>query len=52
VCAPGLFTIPKAGRAAHVAENAAAGDLALSAEDVRRLDAAFPRGRWRGLPML
>ena len=52
VRAPGLFTIPKAGRAAHVAENAGAGDLALSAEDVRRIDAAFPRGRWRGLPML
>ena len=52
VRAPGLFTIPKAGRAAHVAENAGAGDLALSAEDVRRIDAAFPRGRWRALPML
>src|SRR5207244_1050272 len=52
VRAPGLFTIPKAGCAAHVAENAAAGDLALSAEDVWRIDAAFPRGRWRGLPML
>ena len=52
VRAPGLFTIPKAGRAARVAENAGAGDLALSAEDVRRIDAAFPPGRWRGLPML
>src|SRR2546425_946007 len=49
---PGLFTIPKAARAAHVAENAAAGNLVLSAEDVRRSDAAFPRRPWRGLPML
>ena len=52
VRSPGLFTIPKAARAAHVAENARAGDLALSAEDVRRIDAAFPRRPWRGLPML
>ena len=52
VRAPGLFTIPKAARAAHVAENARAGSLALSAEDVRRIDAAFPRGPWRGLPIL
>jgi diketogulonate reductase-like aldo/keto reductase len=52
VRAPGLFTIPKAARAAHVTENAAAGELVLSAEDVARIDAAFPRGRWRGLPIL
>ena len=52
VRSPGLFTIPKAAQAAHVAENAAAGDLVLSAEDVRRIDAAFPRGPWRGLPIL
>jgi diketogulonate reductase-like aldo/keto reductase len=49
---PGLFTIPKAGRAEHVRENAAAGDLRLTADDVRRLDAAFPRGRRRALPTL
>jgi len=49
---PGLFTIPKAARAAHVAENAAAGDLVLSDDDVRRIDAAFPLGPWRGLPTL
>jgi diketogulonate reductase-like aldo/keto reductase len=49
---PGVFTIPKAARAAHVAENAAAGDLVLSDDDARRIDAAFPRGRWRGLPTL
>ena len=52
VRAPGLFTIPKAARAAHVAENAAAGELVLSAGDLARIDAAFPRGRRRGLPIL
>ncbi len=49
---PGVFTIPKAARAAHVVENAAAGDLVLSDDDARRIDAAFPRGPWRGLPTL
>jgi len=52
VRAPGLFTIPKAASAAHVGENARAGDLVLSAEDVRRIDAAFLRRPWRGLPIL
>lgn len=49
---PSLFTIPKAARAAHVAENAAAGDLVLSADDIARIDAAFPAGTPRGLAML
>jgi diketogulonate reductase-like aldo/keto reductase len=49
---PGLFTIPKAGRAEHARENAAAGDLVLTDAEARRIDAAFPRGRRRGLPML
>ena len=52
VRARGVFTIPKAGRATHAAENARAGELVLSADDVERLDAAFPRGRRRGLPIL
>lgn len=48
-----LFTIPKAARAEHAADNAGAGDLALSAEEIARIDAAFPRGRRpRSLPML
>lgn len=47
------FAIPKAASAAHVADNAAAGDLKLSEEDVAAIDAAFPRGKApRGLPML
>jgi diketogulonate reductase-like aldo/keto reductase len=50
---PGTFAIPKAARADHALENAAAGDLALGADDVRRLERAFPRGRRRrGVPVL
>jgi len=50
---PEVFVIPKASRLAHVAENAAAGTLELSAAELARIDAAFPRGRpRRGLPTL
>jgi diketogulonate reductase-like aldo/keto reductase len=49
---PSVFAIPKAADPQHVEENAAAGDLDLSPEQVARLDAAFPLGRQRGLPML
>ncbi len=38
-----LFAIPKAARAEHVAENAAAGALKLSETDLAQLEAAFPR---------
>ena len=48
----GLFTIPKAGRAEHAAENAGAGDLRLSDVEITQIDKAFPRGRPRSLPML
>lgn len=47
-----LFTIPKSADPAHVRENAAAADLTLSADELARLDAAFPSGRPRGLPMV
>ena len=48
-----VFTIPKASSAEHAAENAAAGDLALSGDDSAALDKAFPRGpKPRSLPML
>jgi diketogulonate reductase-like aldo/keto reductase len=48
-----VFPIPKASNADHAAENAAAGDLKLTAEDVAALDQAFPRGsKPRSLPML
>jgi diketogulonate reductase-like aldo/keto reductase len=50
---PGTFTIPKASSLTHVRENAAAADLRLSADDVCRLERAFPRGRpRRGVPTL
>src|SRR5579863_8619324 len=50
---PNVFAIPKASSAEHAADNAAAGDLVLSAEDIAALDKAFPRGpKPRGLPML
>jgi diketogulonate reductase-like aldo/keto reductase len=49
---PHVLAIPKASRLDHVIENAAAGDLDLSDDDITRLDAAFPRGPSRRLPML
>jgi diketogulonate reductase-like aldo/keto reductase len=48
-----LFTIPKASRAAHVEDNAAAAALTLSAAELARIEAAFPLGRpRRGVPTL
>jgi diketogulonate reductase-like aldo/keto reductase len=48
-----VLAIPKASSAEHAADNAAAGDLKLSAPDIAALDKAFPRGpKPRGLPML
>jgi diketogulonate reductase-like aldo/keto reductase len=48
-----VFPIPKSSNADHAAENAAAGDLKLTAEDIAALDQAFPRGpKPRSLPML
>jgi len=50
---PQLFTIPKASNPAHAAENAGAGDLVLSPDELAALDEVFPLGtRPRGLPML
>ena len=49
---PGVFTIPKAGRVEHARENAGAARVVLAPADVRRIDAAFPRGRRRALPTL
>lgn len=48
-----VFAIPKASSAEHAGENAAAGDLVLTKDEIAALDAAFPRGpKTRGLPML
>ena len=49
---PSLLAIPKAARADHARENAAAGGLSLGEADIARIDAAFPPGRRRGLAML
>jgi len=46
-----LLTIPKATRLVHVIDNAAAGDLSLTAAELSRIDAAIPIGqRPRALP--
>ncbi len=49
---PSVFAIPKASSAGHAADNAAAGDLVLSAADMDRIDKAFPLGRPKSLPMI
>ena len=47
------FTIPKAASGEHVRENAAAGDVTLSAGDIAAIDRAFPaRKRRGGIPSL
>jgi diketogulonate reductase-like aldo/keto reductase len=42
---PSFFTIPKASSVKHVEENAGAGDLQLTADELARIDRAFPLGR-------
>jgi diketogulonate reductase-like aldo/keto reductase len=50
---PNAFAIPKAARPDHAAENAGAGDLSLSPEEIARIDRAFPLGpKPRTLPMI
>src|SRR4051794_5217564 len=51
--ASSLLAIPKASRLEHAQENAAAGDIELTAAEIAAIDRAFPRGpKPRGLPML
>lgn len=48
-----VFAIPKAASEAHVEDNAGALHLALTDDELARIDAAFPRGpKPRALPML
>ena len=47
-----FFVIPKASDLSHVQENAAAGSLRLGEQDLRRIEAAFPRGKPGRLPMI
>ncbi len=42
-----VFTIPKASTLRHVEENAGAGDLRLTEDEIRRIDEAFPASRPR-----
>jgi diketogulonate reductase-like aldo/keto reductase len=50
---PLVFAIPKASTPEHAAENAAAGDLVLTKDEIAMLDKTFPRGpKPRSLPML
>ena len=49
---PALFTIPKASSVEHVTENAGAGKLHLSGEELAAIERAFPLGRRRGLPVV
>lgn len=48
-----VFAIPKASSAEHAGENAAAGDIVLTKDEIAALDGALPRGpKPRSLPML
>jgi aryl-alcohol dehydrogenase-like predicted oxidoreductase len=50
---PSLFAIPKAGDLRHVEENAAAGDLVLTPQEIARVEQAFPLGKKpRSLPTI
>jgi diketogulonate reductase-like aldo/keto reductase len=50
---PSLLTIPKASSVEHAEDNAGAGALRLTADELARIDRAFPLGpRPRRLPML
>lgn len=48
----GVFAIPKAARMEHMLDNVGAGDLELTAAEMRELDEAFPVKRRRGMPMI
>jgi diketogulonate reductase-like aldo/keto reductase len=50
--APHLFAIPKSSRVERVRANAAAAELKLTAEEVSRIEEAFPLRRGRALPTL
>ncbi len=50
--AAGTFAIPKASTEDHVRENAGAGDVKLTAADLREIEAAFPPSASTELPVL
>jgi len=47
-----VFVIPKASSIGHAEENAGAGELSLSEDEIERIGAAFPLGRSKTLPMI
>lgn len=49
---PSLFAIPKASTPEHAGENARAGALELTAAELAEIDAAFPLGPARELPVI
>ena len=49
---PGSFVIPKSSQARHVDELAGADPVALDADAIAAIEAAFPLRPWRGLPTL
>jgi len=49
---PNAITIPKAADVKHVEQNAKAGSLKLSADELRQIDEAFPADGGGGLPTL
>ncbi len=49
---PTSFAIPKSANAKHVDELAHAATVELTPDDLRAIEAEFPRGAWRGLPTL
>lgn len=49
---PLVFAIPKASKEGHAADNAGAGDLTLTPQEIERIDGAFPLGRKKSLPMI
>lgn len=49
---PALLAIPKSSQRGHVDEIAGADRVVLDAAAIAAIEAAFPLGRWRGLPML
>ena len=49
---PSLFAIPKASTPEHAEENARAGALELTAEELAEIDAALPLGPARELPVI
>ncbi|MBI2931230.1 MAG: aldo/keto reductase [Planctomycetes bacterium] len=49
---PSVFAIPKSSDVKHVLENAGAGDLRLTDEEIARIDKAHPAGPPKALPMI